>query len=281
LELTEAAAGIVSIVNSAMAKVLRIVSVERGYDPRDFALMCFGGAGPMHACALAEELNIPKIIIPPNPGLFSAYGLLTADFKSTFVDAVMKLMNEVDAKELETTFQKLELKGMRILERQRIPKGNMRFVRQLDLRYFGQSYELTVPVNTPFTDNALRQVVESFHKKHKAVYGYAVRDEPVELVNVRLIAVGLVKKPMLKEQPLHGEDPPKEVVIARRKVFFEQHDDYVKTPIYEREKLNSGNVVEGPAVIEQYDATTVVYPRWKASVDKLGNLVLSTKNGGT
>ncbi len=281
LELTEAAAGIVSIVNSAMAKVLRIVSVERGHDPRDFVLTCFGGAGPMHACALAEELNIPKIIIPPNPGLFSAYGLLTADFKSTFVDAVMKLMNEVDAKEVEKNFQKLELKGMRILERQCVPKGNMRFVRQLDLRYFGQSYELTVPATAPFTDNALRQVVESFHKKHKAVYGYAVRDEPVELVNVRLIAVGLVKKPRLKEQPLHGEDPPKEVVIARRKVFFEQHDDYVKTPIYEREKLNSGNVVEGPAVIEQYDATTVVYPRWKASVDKLGNLVLSTKNGGT
>ena len=281
LGLTEAAAGIVRIVNSAMAKILRIVSVERGHDPRDFVLTCFGGAGPMHACALAEELNIPKMIIPPNPGLFSAYGLLTADFKITFVDAVMKLMNEVDSKELETTFQKLELKGKRILERQRVPKGNMRFVRQLDLRYFGQSYELTVPATAPLTDNALGQVVESFYKKHKAVYGYAVRNEPVESVNVRLTAVGLVEKPKFKEQPLHDEEPPKEAVIERRKVFFEQCNDYVKAPVYERERLNSGNVVQGPVVIEQYDATTVVYPRWKASVDKLGNLVLSTENGGT
>ena len=124
-------------------------------------------------------------------------------------------------------------------------------------------------------------MVESFYKKHKAVYGYAVRNEPVELVNVRLIAVGLVEKPKFKEQPLHGEEPPKEAVIERRKVFFEQCNDYVKAPIYERERLNSGNVVQGPAVVEQYDAATVVYPRWKASVDKLGNIVLSTENGGT
>lgn len=281
LEPTEAAAGIVKIVNSAMAKVLRIVSVERGHDPRDFALMCFGGAGPMHACALAEELNIPKIIVPPNPGLFSAYGLLTADFKSSFVNAVMKLMNRADAKEVEKFFQKLELKGTRILEKQRVSEANMRFVRQLDLRYFGQSYELTVPAIAPFTDNALRRAVESFHKKHETVYGYAVRDEPVEIVNVRLIAVGLVEKPRLKEQPLHSKKPPKEAIMARRKVFFEQHDDHVKTPIYRREKLKHENAVEGPAVIEQYDATTVVYPRWKASVDKFENLVLSTKNGGS
>ena len=108
-----------------------------------------------------------------------------------------------------------------------------------------------------------------------------MRNEPVKLVNVRLIAVGLVKKPKFKEQPLRGEEPPKEAVIERRKVFFEQCNDYVKAPIYERERLNSGNVVQGPAVVEQYDAATVVYPRWKASVDKLGNIVLSTENGGT
>jgi N-methylhydantoinase A len=281
LKLTEAAAGIVRIVNSAMAKVLRIVTVERGYDPRDFTLMCFGGAGPMHACALAQELNIPKIVVPPNPGMFSAYGLLTADFKSSYVNAVMKLTTDVDPKKVENVFQKLEPKGTRILRKQRISKANTQFVRQLDLRYFGQSYELTIPANTPFTDTALQHAIENFHKKHKAVCGYAVRKEPVELVNLRLIAVGLVEKPRLKEQLSHGEKSWKEAVITKRKVFFEHYDDYVKTSIYRREKLNSGNVVEGPAVIEQYDATTVVYPRWKASVDKLGNLVLSTQNGGT
>jgi N-methylhydantoinase A len=280
LELTEAAAGIVRIVNSDMAKVLRIVTVERGYDPRDFALMCFGGAGPMHGCALAQELNISKTIVPPNPGMFSAYGLLAADFRSSYVNAVMKLTTDVKAKKVENVFQKLELKGKRILGKQRVSKANTRFVRQLDLRYFGQSYELTVPANTPFTDTALQKAVENFHKKHKAICGYAVLDEPVELVNLRLTTIGFVKKPKLREQPLHGEKSSEKAVITKRKVFFEQYDDYVKTPIYRREKLNSGNVVEGPAVIEQYDSTTVVYPRWKASVDKLGNLVLSTQNGG-
>jgi N-methylhydantoinase A len=281
LGLTEAAAGIVRIVNSAMAKILRIVSVERGHDPRDFVLSCFGGAGPMHACALAEELNIPKIIVPPNPGLFSAYGLLTADFKTTLVGAVMGLMNNVDAKQLETTFQKLELEGLNVLKRQGIPEGNMRFVRQADLRYFGQSYELTVPATAPLTGEGLEQVVDSFHKKHKAVYGYAVRNEQVELVNVRLTAVGLVEKPKFREQSLHGKAPQEETVIEKRRVFFERCNDYVNTPIYERERLDSGNVIQGPAVIEQYDATTVVYPGWNASVDKLGNLVVSPENGGT
>jgi N-methylhydantoinase A len=280
LELTETAAGIIRIVNFAMAKVLRIVTVERGYDPRDFALMCFGGAGPMHGCALAQELNISKTIVPPNPGMFSAYGLLAADLRSSHVDAVMKLTTDVKAKKVENVFQKLELKGKRILRHQRVSKANTQFVRQLDLRYFGQSYELTVPANTPFTDTALQQAVENFHKKHKAVCGYAVRDESVELVNLRLATIGFVKKPRLREQPSRGEKPSKEAVITSRKVFFEQYDGYVKTPIYRREKLNSGNVVEGPAVIEQYDATTVVYPRWKTSVDKLGNLVLSTQDGG-
>jgi len=245
LELTAAAAGIVRIVNSIMAKVLRI------------------------------------IVVPFNPGMFSAYGLLTADFKSSHVNAVMKLTTDVDAKKLENIFRKLELKETRILGKQRVSKANTQCVRQLDLRYSGQSYELTVPANTPFTDAALQQAVENFHKKHKAVCGYAVRDEPVELVNLRLTTIGLMEKPRLKAQPSHGEKPSKEAVITKRKVFFEQYNDYVKTPIYRRDKLNSGNVVEGPAVIEQYDATTVVYPRWKASVDKLGNLVLTTQNGGT
>lgn len=280
LELTEAAAGIIKITNSAIAKILRIVSVERGHDPRDFVLMCFGGAGPMHGCALAEELNLTKIIVPHNPGLFSAHGLLAADFKNNFVKALMKLMDEVEVKKVEAAFQELEVKGAKLLEKQRVPKANMHFIRQMDLRYFGQSYELAIPTSTPFTEDVLRQTVESFHKKHIAIYGYAVRDEAVELVNVRLIAVGLVEKPKLKEKPLHREKPLKEAVAAKRKVFFEQNGEYIKAPIYGREKLKAGNIINGPAVIEQYDATTVVYPDWVAKVGRFGNIVLSIKTGG-
>lgn len=280
LELTEAAAGIIKIANSAMAKILRIVSVERGHDPRDFVLMCFGGAGPMHSCALAEELRIPKIVVPHNPGLFSAHGLLAADFRNNLVKATMKLIEEVEVKKVEAVFQTLELQGIKLLEEQRVPKVNMHFIRQMDLRYFGQSYELTIPTSKPFTEKALHQTVENFHKKHQAVYGYAVKSEPVGLVNVKLIAVGLVEKPKLREKPLHRKKPLEEAVIAKRKVFFEQDNGYVETSVYRRERLKAGNVINGPAVIEQYDATTVVYPCWTASVDRFGNVVLSIGHGG-
>jgi N-methylhydantoinase A len=279
LELTQAAVGIIKIANSAMARILRIVSVERGHDPRDFVLMCYGGAGPMHGCALAEELKIPEIIVPPNPGLFSAYGLLAADFRNNLAKAIMELIDEVDIKKVEGAFQKLEHRGAELLEKQLVPRTNMHFVRQMDLRYFGQSYELTVPTLKPLTKRAFRQTVESFHRKHMAIYGYAVKDEPVELVSAKLIAVGLVEKPRFKEQLTHREKPSKDATTAKRKVFFEQNEDYIETSIYRREKLKAGNVIDGSAVIEQYDATTVVYPNWLAYVDRLGNIVLSTKKG--
>lgn len=280
LGLTEASAGIIKITNSTMAKILRIVSMERGHDPREFVLMCFGGAGPMHGCALAEELGITKLIIPNNPGLFSAYGLLAADFRSTLTKAIIKLTDRVDIKEVETIFQKLRLKGAEILKKQHVPKRNMHFIRQMDLRYFGQSYELTIPTSSPFTKETLNKTVENFHKKHIAVYGYAAKSEPVELVNVKLIAVGAVEKPKLKEQPLHGEKPPKKAMVAERKVFFEHDNSYVRTSVYRREKLKAGNVIRGPAVVEQYDATTIVYPDWIASVDKFRNIILKMKERG-
>jgi N-methylhydantoinase A len=157
---------------------------------------------------------------------------------------------------------------------------NMHFIRQMDLRYFGQSYELTIPTSKPFTEKVLHQTVENFHRKHRAIYGYAVKSETVELVNVKLIVVGLVEKPKLKEKPLHGKKPSEEAVISKRKVFFEQNNGYIETSVYRRERLKAGNMIDGPAVIEQYDATTVVYPSWTASVDRFGNIVLSIGNGG-
>ena len=275
LGLTETAAGIIKIANSAMAKILRVVSLERGHDPRDFVLMCFGGAGPMHGCALAEELKITKIIVPHDPGLFSAHGLLAADYRSNFVKAIMKLIDEINLKTAEAVFQQLELQGAKLLEKQHIPKANMHFIRQMDLRYFGQSYELAISTPGPFTQKALNQAIRSFHEKHNAVYGYAVREEPVELVNVKITAVGFVHKPKLKGQPLYHEKPTKKALIAKRKVFFDQNNDFIETPIFKRRSLKAGNMINGPAIIEQYDATTVVYRDWMASVDKFGNIALS------
>ncbi len=280
LKLVEAAGAIIKIANSAMAKILRIVSVERGYDPRNFVLICFGGAGPMHGCALAEELHLPKIVIPHNPGLFSAFGLQAADFTHNSAKAIMKLIGEIRAEELEATFQELAARGNKLLTTQRVPKENMRFNREMDLRYLGQSYELTVPTSTPSTEDVLRQTVERFHMKYMAAYGYAVRDEPVELVNVRLVARGLVEKPELKAKSIRREKPSREAIIAKRRVFFERKAEYISTPIYARKKLKTGDIISGPAVVEQYDATTVVYPDWVAQIDGFENITLSIKTGG-
>ncbi|NIO37630.1 hydantoinase/oxoprolinase family protein [Candidatus Bathyarchaeota archaeon] len=275
LEVIEAASGIVAIANSIMAKILRIVSAERGHDPRSFALICFGGAGPMHACELAEELGIEKIVVPYSPGLFSAYGLLTADFRKNLTKAIVKLIDKVNVQTVESKFQKLEQLGIEILVNQQVSRTNMKLVRQMDLRYKGQSYELTVPTDNPLTRRNLQQTTRRFHLKHKSIYGYAVQSEPVELVNIRLIATGLVEKPKFKKMPFHQKRPTRRATITKRPVFFEQAGDYLDTPIYSRGELKAGNVVEGPAVIEQYDATIVVHPEWTASVDGFLNIVIS------
>lgn len=277
LSLTESAVGIIRLVNSLMAKVLRIVSIERGHDPRRFTLMCFGGAGPMHACALAEELGISKIFVPPNPGLFSAYGLLTADFKCNLVKAVMKLASQVEVEKLERIFQQLEMEGRKLLEAQGVNPQNTYFVRQFDMRYLGQSYELMIPTSEQIDKKTFSQVVEGFHEKHLAMYGYAVTDEPVELANVRLVAAGRVQKPKLKEKESHKGERSRDTAHNMRNVLFEKPSEYVETPVYVREKLKPGNIISGPAVIEQYDSTTVVYPGWVTLVDKFENLILTLK----
>ncbi|MEA2090639.1 MAG: hydantoinase/oxoprolinase family protein, partial [Thermoproteota archaeon] len=280
LKLEEAAAGIIKIVNSQMAKILRIVSVERGYDPRKFTLTSFGGAGPMHACALAEELHISKIVVPPNPGLFSAYGLLTTNFTCNFVQAVMKTAEKIEYSDLEKTFNMLHGRGVKTLVSQGVKPENMKFSRQLDMRYFGQGYELTVPAPTLLTERSFQQVLKSFHRKHEAIYGYAREGVTVEVVNARLTAVGLVKRPKLKKQEPYKKKLLEEALSTMRNVFFEKYDGFEETPVYIREKLKCGNFISGPAVVEQYDATTVVYPDWEAEVDGFGNIVLTVSEGG-
>jgi N-methylhydantoinase A len=277
LPLVDAAAGIVRIVNSSMTKVLRIVSVERGYDPRYFILIAFGGAGPMHACAMAEELNIPEIIIPNNPGLFSAFGLLTADFTYTQVRALIRNIKEISPQELENTFQDLQTKGKTILESQNICGENLVFLRQLDMRYLRQAYELTVTAPERISNEELGKIEDSFHTKHESVYGYSVSEDAVELVNARLVSIGVVAPPMLPEQELAREEPSSEALLERRGVYFEKYNGYEQCPIYAREKLVPGNVIPGPAVIEQYDATTVIYPEWDTQINRIGGLEIRSK----
>ena len=272
LDIVEASSSIVEIANSIMAKILRMVSVERGYDPRIFTLIAFGGAGPMHACALAEELGIPLIIVPVNPGLFSAMGLLVSDVAHSYLRAVMRTVDRASASDLEKVFRDLEDAGRRTLKEDGFATDAMVLVREFDARYVGQSYELTVPAPRPITEETLPQVVNQFHEKHRSVYGYSAKEEPVELVNVRLRAVGMMAKPTLRTYGKKSPEATEGSIIEKRKVFFEDFDEHLETPVYARERLESGNKVEGPAIIEQYDATTVIYPDWSAQVDEFKNL---------
>jgi N-methylhydantoinase A len=265
----EVATSIIRIANSMMGKILRIVSVERGYDPRGYTLVAFGGAGPMHVCALAEELEVERIIVPSNPGMFSALGLLTADMFHDYIHPVVKRMSLVDPKEIEAAFRMMEKEGKETLASEGVKMRSMSYIRQFDLRYLGQAYELTVKAPSRVDAESLAATIIDFHRHHTESYGYSAEGEPVELVNLRFRAVGAIPKPDLKETRCRGE-PNR---IGTRRIYFETDDRWAETPIYERGGSWSSEFT-GPAVIEQYDATTVVYPGWSVETDELGNMIL-------
>ncbi len=272
IDAEEAAISVVRIANSMMSKILRIVSVERGYDPRDFALVAFGGAGPMHVCALAEELEIDKIIVPPNPGMFSALGLLTADLFHDYSRPVLSDVNDVDAEHVESLFKEMLREGEDTLESEDVPRASQRYQRTFDMRYKGQGFELNIETEVPFTEQSIARALEAFHMKHTEVYGYAEEDEPVEVVNAKLRVIGLLESPMLKIRKLSGVAEPRET----RRVYFETDNRWYDTGVYDR--LDLGAEANGPAIIEQYDSTTVIYPDWSFKPDTLGNLILRRSN---
>jgi N-methylhydantoinase A len=262
------AAGIVTLVDADMAKVLRIVSVERGHDPRDFTLLAFGGGGPLHACAVAREIGVRRIVVPEHPGVFSAYGLLAADVRAT---AVRSLVAPADAATWEIARDvagALAREGDAALAEQGVAPGERSFVREIDLRYVGQSTELTV--TEPRT---LEEAVAGFHARHRQRYGFAALDDPVEIVTVRVVAVGTTVKPPLAAAHVPAPRPPEAHAVGERREVYDGNG-FVDTPVFARERLRPGDTFAGPAVIEQYDATTYLAPDWCARVDGFGNLVL-------
>ena len=279
LSIDEAAAGIVHLIDMEMAKILRIVSIERGHDPRGFAMLAFGGGGPLHACALAGELHVARVIVPANPGLFSAFGLLTADVRSTAVQSIVALAYGFDAACAEAVFAHLESDGAQRLRRQNVAPDAMVFVRELDMRYAGQSFELQVPARAPFDDAALADAIIAFHERHERTYGYASRTEAVEIVNARVTSVGQGEKPVLaRAADLAPPAPPADAQLETRAVYFTGHGR-IATPVWQRERLLPGNRFAGPAVVEQYDSCTLVPPGWCAQVDPYGHIVIEAEPG--
>ena len=275
LDLIEAAHGIVEIANAAMVNALRLVSVQRGYDPRDFVLTAFGGAGPVHANRLAAEIDVPTTIIPMSPGTTSAMGLLVTDLKHDYSTTLIQHVDQLDTATVEATYQELEAQGGASLEREGVRPEDISFLRQVDTRYIGQSYELTVPLPAEQLDaSKIDRVLEQFHIEHDRAYGYSAPTEPVEFVNLRLTAIGKIAKPRLRELEGNNTDIAA-AQKATRSVYFAESDGYIECPIYDRYLLGPGCVLTGPAIVEEIDSTTVIHPGYSAQVDRFGNLILT------
>jgi len=260
--------GIVRIAVARMTASIREISIQQGHDPRDFTLVAFGGAGPMHAIPVAEELGIPRVLVPRHPGNFSALGLLVTDVKHDDVRTRVGLLRERLAS-LPAVFEEMESAAAARLEAEGFAPGARRFDRSLDLRYLGQAFELNVPVGEGRLE--ADAVERDFHARHLAAYGHADPDGVVELVNARLAARGVVEKtPPARLAPAGGDAG--DALIERRPTWFDGREH--GCPVYERERLRARATVAGPAIVEEFGATTVVFPGWTASVDDWGALVL-------
>jgi N-methylhydantoinase A len=254
LDAEETALGIVRVANAEMVRALRVISVERGLDPREFALLAFGGAGGMHACSLAEELGMETVLVPRAGGVLSALGLAISDIRRDYVRPYLTALEEVDEGEFEQRFEDMQSTAAEDLE-------GPEHTRRADLRYRGQSFELTVEADS------LEKLEERFHAAHEQRYGYRMDDEPVELVNLRLVATVPVEKPELDEPAAEGE-----AVSERRETNFD--GEWREVPVYDRERMGEGSEIEGPAIVEFKESTCVVRPGWSGSVDGVGTLVL-------
>jgi N-methylhydantoinase A len=253
------ALGVVRVANAEMVRALRVISVERGLDPREFVLVAFGGAGGMHACALAEELDIATVLVPKASGVLSALGLAISDLRRDYVRPFGAVLDELDGEELERAFAELEAQA-----REDLDGPELR--RRADLRYRLQSFELTVEAD----DRG--QLGERFHEQHRRRYGYRVDGEPVELVSLRLVATVAVEKPELRERPAEAG-----AAAARRRANFD--GDWHEVEVLQRGRMGAGTKVAGPAIVEFAEATCVVRPGWAGAVDDAGTLILGRGRG--
>jgi N-methylhydantoinase A len=262
MQTTQVAQGIIQVANAHMERALRVISVERGWDPRAFTLLSFGGAGGLHAADLARGLGIPKVLVPPLASTLSAYGMLVADVIKDYSQTVM-LPGETPFQEISNLLMGLAQRGTADVLAEGVAEKDVHLEHSLDMRYRGQSYELNIPLNESF--------LESFHQQHQATYGYAKPEGVIEIVNLRLRAIGKSTPPPLRPQPV-GDPNPHKAFLDTRPVIF--HQETIPTPFYQAERLQAGNRLPGPAVVVRDDTTILLSPTDQAWVDQWGNIVI-------
>jgi len=270
----QAAAAVREIVNNGMAEALRIVSIERGHDPREFSLVAFGGAGPVHAAALADELDIPRIIVPPIPGGFSALGLVMTDVRRDYARTLYRQLEDLPASDIEAVWSELQAQGEEMLRSTGISPDLWRFRRSADLRYSRQAYELNVTAEPgEFTDKTKAELAGNFHSRHEQTYGHKNLTEPVHLVTLRLTAVGKLGRLEITDTPRSDGASEK----SRRPVWFAQTGT-TDCSVHNRSSLAAGISLDGPVIVESLDSTLVVPPRWTARNDHNGFITLERSN---
>lgn len=269
----EAAESILRVADSNMLNALKLISVRRGYDPRDFAMVAFGGGGPIHGPSLAKEMNIGKVIVPVAASVFSAWGMLMTDIRHDFIRTRIMSLNEAPTEALNELWASMEKEAGELFVAEGVLAEQAAFSYVVDMRYMGQEHTVQVfAPAAPWKEEDKKTLVERFHAAHEHLYTFRLEDTPTEIVNLHLIAYGRLHKPFLKEIPAH-EGGQEAALKECRKVFFEG-DGWVETPIYDREKLGAGFCGAGPMVVEEVTTATVVCPGQSLRVDRFGNLII-------
>ena len=271
------AEGIIRIINAKMEEGIREVSTERGYDLRNFVLVAFGGAGPVHAARLAADLGMSKVVVPPMPGVSSALGLIMADPRRDFVRSRLRGLADIDASELSAVFTELRQQALSEFVTDGFDGDSIEFAFSLDLRYQGQGYELNVAAGASATldSSAIAELRERFDRAHEQLFGHSAKGEPVEAVNYRVRSTVRVPKFSMKRYE-QASGPADAAKVDEREVYFDRQSGMTPTPVFDRALLSPGHEVVGPAIVEQLDSTTVIYPGQRAVVDDYRNLVIST-----
>ncbi|MGG1658105.1 hydantoinase/oxoprolinase family protein [Brevibacillus sp. NRS-1366] len=271
----EAALGIIRIANSNMLNALKLISIRKGYDPRDFAMVAFGGGGSMHAAALAKELGVKKVIIPVASSVFSAWGMLMTDLRHDYIQTHIKRVQEQNLPGLNQEWQRLEAQAAQQFAEEGVAEERIVFGRIADMRYIGQEHTVKVPVPSgEWTKETLTDIMARFHDLHEQNYTFKLEGTTAEIVNLHLTALGTVDKPVLKKLDA-APDANMPVSKEVRPVYFEEQG-WLDTAIYLRGKLGAGARIEGPAIVEERSASTLLYPGQCLTVDEYGNLIIDT-----
>jgi N-methylhydantoinase A len=284
LDVLDAAVTIVELAIHNMDLAIREVSTRKGRDPRECALLAFGGAGPGHAARLGQLLQVPTVLFPHSPGVGSTFGLLSTDVRTDLVQSILLTMEPGRVDGAASVHEQLARQAWAALEQEGVPEGQRLLLTSADFRYTRQQYTINVDVphpaaswNEQLTAASLVDAVEAFHRTHRALCGFDYRGDPtmgVELINLRVAAVGRLSRPAMRELVV-GDGDPSGAFVESRPIFFESSADFVETPVYDRARLRADDALDGPAVIEEFDSTSLVLPGQSARIDRFGNILVA------